>query len=54
MNDHDVLLVMTICQILGKDPYPDEVEREFKQAKQKLDTSREPPTPAQVYIPPRY
>ncbi len=53
MNDHDMLLVMTICELLGTSAYPGDVERAYEQAKGKLKASREPITPAQVYIPPR-
>lgn len=53
MNDHDMLLVMTICELLGKDAYPEDVERAYRQAQGKLKTSRAPITPVHVAIPPR-
>jgi hypothetical protein len=51
MNDHDLLLVMTICELLGKSVYPGDVEVAYQQAQGKLKTSREPSTPGDVSFP---
>jgi hypothetical protein len=36
MNDHDLLLAMTICELLGKDVYPRDVKDAFKHAQEKF------------------
>jgi len=53
MNDREKLLVMTICQLLDKSVEPSEVEREYQEAKRKLDSSREPTPPGYISRAPR-
>jgi len=46
MNDHDLLLTMMICELLGKDVYPGHVKDAFKHAQEKLKTFQESIQPA--------
>jgi hypothetical protein len=41
MDEHEMLLAMAICELLGKKVYPNEVADAFKQAQEKLKRYRE-------------
>jgi hypothetical protein len=41
MNEHEMLLTMAICTLLGKDVYPNDVADAFKQAQEKLKRYQE-------------
>ncbi len=41
MNERDMLLTMTICELLGKDVFPGQVKDAFKHAQEKLKTFQE-------------
>jgi hypothetical protein len=41
MDEHEILLAMAICELLGKDVYPNQVAEAFKHAREKLKTYRE-------------
>lgn len=36
MDEHEMLLAMAICELLGKDAYPKQVAEAFKHAQEKL------------------
>jgi hypothetical protein len=41
MNEHEMLLAMAICELLGKAVYPNQVADAFKLAQEKLKSYRE-------------
>jgi hypothetical protein len=41
MDEHEMLLAMAICELLGKDVYPNQVVDAFKHAQEKLKRYRE-------------
>jgi hypothetical protein len=41
MDEHEMLLAMAICELLGKDVYPNQVAEAFKRAQEKLKRYRE-------------
>ncbi len=49
MNEHEMLLAMAICELLGKDVYPNQVAEAFKHAQEKLKSIGNP----QAIIPSR-
>jgi hypothetical protein len=54
VNDHDLLLTMTICKLLGREVGPGDVEVAFKQAREALKALRDWSQPAETTpIPPR-
>jgi hypothetical protein len=46
MNERDLLLTMTICELLEKNVYPAAVRDAFKHAQEKLKTFQESTQPA--------
>ncbi|MDR3725508.1 MAG: hypothetical protein P4K86_00560 [Terracidiphilus sp.] len=50
MDDHDIVLAMAICEILGESVKPDVVEREFEKAKERLYRIRHPREPRQAKL----
>lgn len=53
MNKHDVLLVMTICELLGKSVDPKEVKETYEAARQRMDRLDDPPEPGYISRAPR-
>lgn len=41
MDEHEMLLAMAICELLGKDVYPNQVVEAFIQAHEKFKRYRE-------------
>lgn len=48
MNDHDLLLIVTICNLLGHKIGPGDVEIAFKQAQESLKALRDWTPPAKT------
>jgi hypothetical protein len=48
MDDKDLLLVMTICDLLGKPVKPEEVDKAFAKAQERLERSGRPPREAKI------
>lgn len=46
MDDHDIILVMAICELLGKSVAPKDVEKAIEKAREKLERSGQPPRAA--------
>ena len=42
MNQHDMLFILTLCELLDKSVEPKEVERAYEEAKRKLEAHRQP------------
>ena len=51
MNQHDMLLILTLCELLEKSVEPKEVERAYEEAKRKLEAHREPPPEGYISFP---
>jgi hypothetical protein len=45
MNEEDMLLVMTICELLGKSPSPHDVEATYRKAEKRLRQQPAAPNP---------
>jgi hypothetical protein len=43
MDEHEMILALAICELLGKTVTPDDVEKAFEKAKKRLERSRQPP-----------
>jgi len=41
MDEHEILFAMAICELLGKEVYPNQVSNAFKHAQEKLKRYRE-------------
>jgi hypothetical protein len=48
MKPNEMLLVLTICELLGKSVDVLDVDRAYEEAKRKLDQSREPLRKAEI------
>ena len=48
MDERDMLLVLTICELLGKSTKASTVEKAFENAKKELDRLGRPPREAQI------
>jgi hypothetical protein len=53
MDEREMLLVLTICELLGKSFDAPEVERAYETAKETLRRAKESPRSAYVYFPPQ-
>jgi hypothetical protein len=49
MTPNEKLLVLTICELLGKSVDVVDVDRAYEDAKRKLEQSREPPRKAEIF-----
>ncbi len=46
MNEHDMLLILTLCELLEKSVRPSDVEYAYEEAKRKLESDHGPTPPA--------
>lgn len=48
MNDHDIILALAVCQLLGKSVTPKDVEKAIEDVEKRLERSHHPPREAIV------
>jgi hypothetical protein len=51
MNQHDMLLVLTICELLAPEKSVDarDVTRAYEEARRKVELANQPPMEAEIY-----
>lgn len=48
MDDHEIILALAICDLLGKSVTPKQVQSAFEKAAKRLELSRQPPREAKI------
>jgi len=49
MNKNEMLLVMTICNLMGKEARPHDVQTAYRESKEKLEQSEMPPLKGEIF-----